>query len=168
MDRVRWFRWLLAPMSTLRLCRRMVLWETRSYSEALQRERARLLARTDLQDRWGRWAWRWRAPRRVRAVYRLGDLAPATALAPAAADPPATVKPRRPSSKRSAPAVRVADGELVAAAREVAGRLAERGEALTRLSLVAGLRARGLAVSNARAGVLLAGLRSDRTSEGES
>ena len=68
------------PASTLRLWRRMVLWETRSYSEALRRERDRQLACTDLQDRWGRWAWRWRAPRRARVLYRLGELAPAGAL----------------------------------------------------------------------------------------
>lgn len=80
MDRVRWSRWLLAPVSTLRLWRRMVLWETRSYPEALHRERDRLIACTELQDQWGRWAWRWRAPRRARVLHRLGELAPASAL----------------------------------------------------------------------------------------
>jgi hypothetical protein len=163
MDRVRWSRWVLAPTSTLRLWRRMVLWETRSYSEALGRERARLLARTELQDRWGSVMWRWRAPRRERALYRLGDLAPVTALPVEAVvpDPTPAVTPRRPVRRR-APA-RVEDDRLVTAARLVAAGLAERGEALSRSSLVAGLRARGLAVSNARAGVLLAGLRSDDT-----
>ena len=96
MDRVRWSRWLLAPASTLRLWRRMVLWETRSYSEALRRERARLLARTELQDRWGRLVWRWRAPRRERALYRLGELAPAGALAQPESER-ASVERRRPS-----------------------------------------------------------------------
>jgi hypothetical protein len=170
MDPVRWSRWALAPSSTLRLWRRMVLWETRSYTEALRRERARVLARTELQDRWGRWTWRWRAPRRERALYRLGDLAPAAVLvssAPAPATPdPTAAKPHRPSRRRSTPPARVDDGELVAAARAVAGELAGRGEALTRSSLLAGLRTRGLSVSNARAGALLAGLRS-KTTEGE-
>jgi hypothetical protein len=62
----------------------MVLWEERSYPAALVRERARVLARTDLQDRYGR-AWRFKAPRRERALYRLGELAPtpiAEAFAP--------------------------------------------------------------------------------------
>jgi Protein of unknown function (DUF2637) len=77
LDRVRWSRWLLAPASTLRLWRRMVLWETPSYVEALRRERERVLARTELQDTWGVVRWRWRAPRRSRALYRLGELAPA-------------------------------------------------------------------------------------------
>jgi hypothetical protein len=79
MDRIRPSRWLLAPLPTARLARRMVLWEIRSYPDALRRERDRLLALTELQDAYGRLAWRWKAPRRVRALYRLGELAPATA-----------------------------------------------------------------------------------------
>ncbi|MFL6110527.1 MAG: DUF2637 domain-containing protein, partial [Catenulispora sp.] len=75
MDRVRVSRWLLAPLPTLGLWRRMVLWEERSYPAALTRERTRVLAKTDLQDRYGR-AWRFKAPRRERALYRLGELAP--------------------------------------------------------------------------------------------
>ena len=51
MDRIRPARWLLAPFRTAGLWRRMVLWEIRSYPAALQRERARLLALTTLQDR---------------------------------------------------------------------------------------------------------------------
>ena len=51
----------------------MVLWEIRSYPAALERERARVLALTGLQDTYGVLAWRWRAPRRVRALYRLGE-----------------------------------------------------------------------------------------------
>lgn len=74
MDGIRTSRWLLAPWTTLKLWRRMVLWEIRSYPDALARERARVLALTELQDTYGRWAWRRRAPRRVRALYRLGEL----------------------------------------------------------------------------------------------
>ncbi|MEU9872216.1 DUF2637 domain-containing protein [Actinomadura sp. NPDC048021] len=77
MDGIRASRWILAPWPTMKLWRRMVLWEIRSYPDALSRERARVLALTDLQDTYGRWAWRRNAPRRVRALYRLGDLAPA-------------------------------------------------------------------------------------------
>src|SRR5262245_59198946 len=119
MDRVRWSRWLLAPTSTLRLWRRMVLWETASYPEALRRERDRVLARTEVQDRWGSVVWRWRAPRRERALYRLGDLAPADALAapvPEPVQPASAARPRRPVRRRAS-AVRVEDGALVAAAR---------------------------------------------------
>ena len=75
-DRIRVSRWLLAPLRTALLWRRMVLWEIRSYPDALARERARLLALTGLQDTYGVIGWRWRAPRRVRTLYRLGELAP--------------------------------------------------------------------------------------------
>ncbi len=75
-DRIRVSRWLLAPLRTALLWRRMVLWEIRSYPGALTRERARLLAVTGLQDTYGVLAWRWRAPRRVRTLYRLGELTP--------------------------------------------------------------------------------------------
>src|SRR6266851_187217 len=43
-DRIRVSRWVLAPLPTARLWRRMVLWEIRSYPAALDRERARVLA----------------------------------------------------------------------------------------------------------------------------
>jgi hypothetical protein len=98
-DRIRPSRWLLAPFSTAALWRRMVLWEIRSYPDALAREQRRLLALTDLQDAYGLIAWRWRAPRRVRVTYRLGQhpagpvredprTDPVPALAPARTDPP--------------------------------------------------------------------------------
>jgi uncharacterized protein DUF2637 len=113
MDRIRPSRWLLAPVPTARLMRRMVLWEIRSYPDALRRERDRLLALTDLQDAYGRHAWRWRAPRRVRALYRLGELAPASTQpgscpwprpAPALPAAPARRAPRRAPAPRTAPA----------------------------------------------------------------
>lgn len=48
MDRVRLSRWLLSPIRTARVKRRMVLWEITSYAEALTRESAILHARTVL------------------------------------------------------------------------------------------------------------------------
>jgi hypothetical protein len=87
--------------------RRMVLWEIRSYPDALRRERDRLLALTELQDTYGRLAWRWRAPRRTRALYRLGELAPAR-TAGTAGEPvscpwprPAPVLPAAPGRTRT-------------------------------------------------------------------
>ncbi len=94
MDRIRRSRWLLAPVSTAGLWRRMVLWEVRSYPLALQRERDRVLARTAMQDAYGR-LWRRRAPRRERALYRLGELAPAST---APAGPPS--RPRLLARRR--------------------------------------------------------------------
>ncbi|WP_165966479.1 DUF2637 domain-containing protein [Actinomadura sp. 7K507] len=109
MDRIRFSRWLLSPLRTAALWRRMVLWEVRSYSDALTRERARLLTLTDLQDAYGTVAWRWHAPRRVRALYRLGELtsnkdADRTDGRPAAApietdNRPAIEPPSGPSSR---------------------------------------------------------------------
>lgn len=80
MDRIRSSRWLLAPVSTVRLWRRMVLWEVRDYRTALSREQDRLLALCDLRDEHGPLVWRWKANRRDRVAYRLGQLAPARAL----------------------------------------------------------------------------------------
>jgi hypothetical protein len=111
MDRIRPSRWLLAPVPTARLMRRMVLWEIRSYPDALRRERDRLLALTELQDAYGRHAWRLRAPRRLRALYRLGELAPASTQPGSCPWPrPAPALPAAPGRRapRSAPAPRTA------------------------------------------------------------
>ncbi|MEU0992350.1 DUF2637 domain-containing protein, partial [Streptomyces sp. NPDC005953] len=61
MDRIRLARWLLAPLPTFILWRRMKLWELRSYDQVLQLEQDRLIYRAGLRARFGR-AWRWRAP----------------------------------------------------------------------------------------------------------
>ncbi|MFG2002094.1 DUF2637 domain-containing protein [Spirillospora sp. NPDC048911] len=97
MDGIRASRWVLAPWPTLKLWRRMVLWETRSYPDALARERDRVLALTDLQDTYGRWAWRRKAPRRVRALYRLGELTPAPLTVDPSTPPTGGPAPDRPS-----------------------------------------------------------------------
>ncbi|WAU84874.1 DUF2637 domain-containing protein [Streptomyces sp. Qhu-G9] len=77
MEKIRFSRWLLAPLSTFALWRRMTLWEVTSYSVALACERERLLSRADLHERFG-WKWRWKTPRRERVMLRTGELAPAT------------------------------------------------------------------------------------------
>jgi hypothetical protein len=81
MERVRRSRWLLAPLATLALWRRMVLWETTSYRDALSRERERLLLRAELRERYGR-RWRRTAPRRTRVLLRLGELTPDDSVMP--------------------------------------------------------------------------------------
>jgi len=144
MERIRRSRWLLAPVSTFALWRRMVLWETTSYRAALARERERQLARAELRERYGR-GWRRTAPRRTRVLLKLGELAPDGAEAPApapAAEPapdvvsgepkptpsPPRRRPRpRPGKGRSKAVPRRTREELLSQAREAtAGWSADR------------------------------------------
>ena len=98
-------RWVLAPVSTARLRRRMILQEIVSYPEALAWDRQRRLAKSDLQDRYGRLAWRWQAPRRQRLDYRLGELHPADARPPRLRRcRPPEAHPLRPTRRRRPPA----------------------------------------------------------------
>ncbi|MFI0821470.1 DUF2637 domain-containing protein [Streptomyces sp. NPDC021098] len=83
MESVRIVRWLLAPIPTFRLWRRMKLWELRSYDEVIQLEQDRLVYQTRLQARYGR-QWRRKAPvealmplRLARYGVPLSDTAPA-------------------------------------------------------------------------------------------
>ncbi|MGP4086131.1 DUF2637 domain-containing protein [Streptomyces sp. KR55] len=129
MEKIRWSRWLLAPLSTFALWRRMTLWEVTSYSVALARERERLLARADLRERYGR-RWRSQTPRRERVMLRMGDLAPAfeqeTPAPPPAETPPAPPAAPKPRPPRRTPAKGKGKGkaqrtfeELLTEAREV-------------------------------------------------
>ncbi|WP_042387013.1 DUF2637 domain-containing protein [Streptacidiphilus melanogenes] len=61
MESVRLFRWILAPLPTFVLWRRMKLWELRSYDEVIRLEQNRLVYRTHLRAQYGR-GWRYRAP----------------------------------------------------------------------------------------------------------
>ncbi|WP_328540343.1 DUF2637 domain-containing protein [Streptomyces sp. NBC_00344] len=61
MEGVRLTRWLLSPIPTFRLWRRMKLWELRSYDEVIKLEQDRLIYRARLQARFGR-NWRRKAP----------------------------------------------------------------------------------------------------------
>ncbi|KAB2347380.1 DUF2637 domain-containing protein [Actinomadura rudentiformis] len=58
MDKIRASRWVLSPIRTAMLKRRMVLWEVTSYAEALTRESAILHARTLLVAHYGKDRWR--------------------------------------------------------------------------------------------------------------
>ncbi|MCX5049933.1 DUF2637 domain-containing protein [Streptomyces sp. NBC_00474] len=113
MEKVRFSRWLLAPLSTFALWRRMTLWEVTSYGVALACERDRQLARADLHERFG-WKWRWKTPRRERVMLRMGELAPASEQeetpAPPPADPPASTAGPKPRPRRR-PATSKAKGK---------------------------------------------------------
>ncbi|MEY9994248.1 hypothetical protein ABIE67_006280 [Streptomyces sp. V4I8] len=97
MEKVRFSRWMLAPLSTFALWRRMTLWEITSYSEALKRERERQLARARLRERHGR-RWRSKTPRPERVLLKLGELAPASEDVPPVS-PQETEKPKPEAAK---------------------------------------------------------------------
>ncbi|WP_435865924.1 DUF2637 domain-containing protein [Streptomyces wedmorensis] len=61
MEGVRITRWLLSPVPTFRLWRRMKLWELRSYEQVIKLEQERLIYQARLQARYGR-GWRRKAP----------------------------------------------------------------------------------------------------------
>ncbi|MFE5030027.1 DUF2637 domain-containing protein [Streptomyces sp. NPDC056656] len=61
MEGVRFTRWLLSPVPTFLLWRRMKLWELRSYDTVIKLEQERLVYRARLRSRFGR-AWRRKAP----------------------------------------------------------------------------------------------------------
>ena len=61
MEGVRLTRWLLSPLPTFLLWRRMKLWELRSYEQVIKLEQDRLVYQARLRSRFGR-AWRRKAP----------------------------------------------------------------------------------------------------------
>ncbi|MFK3730479.1 DUF2637 domain-containing protein [Streptomyces sp. NPDC088090] len=92
MEGVRLTRWLLSPVPTFRLWRRMKLWELRSYDQVIKLEQERLIYQARLQARFGR-GWRRKAPvealmplRLARYGVPLAETAPA-GLAAAGIDP---------------------------------------------------------------------------------
>ncbi|THA48154.1 DUF2637 domain-containing protein [Streptomyces sp. A1136] len=116
MEGVRITRWLLSPVPTFKLWRRMKLWELRSYEQAVGMEQDRLIYQARLQARYGR-AWRRKAPvealmplRLARIGVPLAQTAP-TGLAAAGIEPmllpPAEVGAQSPAA---APALEAAPG----------------------------------------------------------
>ncbi|WP_329337223.1 DUF2637 domain-containing protein [Streptomyces sp. NBC_01352] len=123
MEKVRVSRWMLAPLSTFALWRRMTLWEITSYSQALKRERERQLARAELRERHGR-RWRSKTPRPERVLLKLGELAPASEDVP-----PVPPKQEAPKPPRKRAASSKAKGKAPKAARTPVELLAEAREA---------------------------------------
>ncbi|GAA0897301.1 hypothetical protein GCM10009574_076310 [Streptomyces asiaticus] len=107
MESVRIARWLLAPVPTFRLWRRMKLWELRSYEEVIRLEQDRLVYQARLRARYGR-SWRRKAPveslmplRLARYGVPLADTAPA-GLAAAGLDPSTVSATALPSGRSAA------------------------------------------------------------------
>ncbi|WP_460111310.1 DUF2637 domain-containing protein [Streptomyces sp. YKOK-J1] len=126
MEGVRITRWLLSPLPTFLLWRRMKLWELRSYDQVIKLEQERLVYQARLRSRFGR-AWRRKAPveslmplRLARYGVPLAETAPA-GLAAAGIEPlllPAAPQPQ-PQSQPQLPApaaTAAADGPAAVAA----------------------------------------------------
>jgi Protein of unknown function (DUF2637) len=79
MEKIRKSRWLLAPWSTARMWRRMILWEITNYRAGLDMEADRLTRRALLELEYGR-RWRRKAPATKLLPLKLGALAPADTL----------------------------------------------------------------------------------------
>lgn len=109
MEGVRLTRWLLSPVPTFKLWRRMKLWELRSYEQVIKLEQERLIYQARLQARFGR-NWRRKAPvesmmplRLAKYGVPLAETAPAglaaagiePALLPPAPKPELPYEPRR-------------------------------------------------------------------------
>jgi hypothetical protein len=70
MEGVRLIRWLLSPLPTFLLWRRMKLWEQRSYDQAIHLEQQRLTYQARLHTHYGR-TWRRKAPAETLMPLRL-------------------------------------------------------------------------------------------------
>ncbi|MFH0178135.1 DUF2637 domain-containing protein [Streptomyces cacaoi] len=113
MEGVRLTRWLLSPLPTFLLWRRMKLWELRSYEQVIKLEQERLVYQARLRSRFGR-AWRRKAPveslmplRLARYGVPLAETAPA-GLAAAGIEPavlpPAPIPAAAPQQELTAAA----------------------------------------------------------------
>ncbi|MFC9247770.1 DUF2637 domain-containing protein [Streptomyces sp. NPDC057136] len=91
MDGVRLTRWVLSPVPTFKLWRRMKLWELRSYEQVIKLEQDRLIYRARLQATYGR-SWRWTAPVEDRLQLRLARYGRPLPASPSQPDAPALVQ----------------------------------------------------------------------------
>ncbi|MFJ9829804.1 DUF2637 domain-containing protein [Streptomyces sp. NPDC101169] len=131
MEGVRITRWLLSPLPTFLLWRRMKLWELRSYDQVIKLEQERLVYQARLRSRFGR-AWRRKAPveslmplRLARYGVPLAETAPA-GLAAAGIEP--LLLPPAPQPQLTAPGAAAAAGGPAAATAPVPQQAAPAGQ----------------------------------------
>ncbi|MEV6178262.1 DUF2637 domain-containing protein [Streptomyces sp. NPDC052016] len=124
MEGVRLTRWLLSPVPTFLLWRRMKLWELRSYEQVIKLEQERLVYQARLRSRFGR-AWRRKAPveslmplRLARYGVPLAETAPA-GLAAAGIEP--ALLPPAPPQELPAPQQQLTAAPDAAAGSRAAG-----------------------------------------------
>ncbi|WKE70356.1 DUF2637 domain-containing protein [Streptomyces sp. WP-1] len=118
MEGVRLTRWLLSPLPTFLLWRRMKLWELRSYEQVIKLEQERLVYQARLHSRFGRF-WRRRAPveslmplRLARYGVPLAQTAPSGLLA--AGIDPVLLPPAAPTPELTAGATATATDAIPA------------------------------------------------------
>ncbi|MCX4828610.1 DUF2637 domain-containing protein [Streptomyces sp. NBC_01016] len=115
MEGVRITRWLLSPLPTFLLWRRMKLWELRSYDEVIKLEQERLVYQARLRSRFGR-AWRRKAPVESLMPLRLARYGvPLAQTAPEGLAAAGIEAPLLPAVPAAAPAPREAPAQLTAA-----------------------------------------------------
>lgn len=141
MEGVRLTRWLLSPVPTFLLWRRMKLWELRSYEQVIKLEQDRLVYQARLHSRFGR-AWRRKAPveslmplRLARYGVPLAQTAPsglaAAGIEPALLPPAPQSEPAagdRAAGAALAPELDMVAGHRAAAATPVPQRAVPPGE----------------------------------------
>jgi hypothetical protein len=163
-------RWLLAPLSSGLLWRRMMLWNVTVYGQGLHLEYERLLAVSGLQQRYGRWAWRRKAPLAERLALRLQ---PAQTSLTRAYDS-ATDDPERYDQQPygrgglgtgQPAAIRTGD-EVLAAARRILADTDRQGVRLSNANLARRLRDEGHTIANGRVSELADAARDDATRRG--
>ena len=138
LDRIRLSRWVLAPGPTFRLWRDMVLWEVRSYTQALRLVGERELALCDIEDSYGSFK---AAPPRVRTLFKLARFDELAAVIAAEKTPTPVARPAQVTS----------NGSGDHAADLIAKDMKARGEKLNRRTLLERARAAGVPLGTGKA-----------------
>ncbi|MFD9212072.1 DUF2637 domain-containing protein [Streptomyces sp. NPDC059544] len=102
MESVRLARWLLSPVRTFLLWRRMKLWELRSYEQVVALEQQRMIERARLRAKYGR---RWRRKAPVESVLALRLMRYGRPLGPVEGVLDVEVAPAAPAAPVEQPAV---------------------------------------------------------------
>ncbi|MFD9609104.1 DUF2637 domain-containing protein [Streptomyces sp. NPDC004288] len=128
MEGVRITRWLLSPVPTFRLWRRMKLWELRSYEQVIKLEQERLIYQARLQARFGR-GWRRKAPVEALMPLRLARYGVPLAETAAAGLAAAGIEPAVLPAESGAQAVALAQVQQAALPQQVAAQVPPQPQA---------------------------------------
>ncbi|MBO2447125.1 DUF2637 domain-containing protein [Actinomadura barringtoniae] len=155
-------RWMLAPISTALLWRRMVLWHITGYRHGLAAEYRHLLAVSRLQEEYGRWTWRWRAPLAERLALRhlpaeISGLRVEDEVEDVPDEPGPVDQQYRPEDENDASArPGWITGDLLAAAQEILTRAEREGVRVSKQQFGRRLRDAGFTIANGRLATLRA------------